>query len=115
VYYLKLNQNNCEWRLATCSGDAPYPRTNHAACAIDTDKLLVFGGYYTSSARFNDTFILKTTNWQWVQPPNQKSQGSPKNAESKIGAPEPRGDHTATFHKNKVYVFGGSGGVGYAR
>lgn len=58
---------------------------------------------------------MKTANWQWVQPPNQKSQGSPKNAESKIGAPEPRGDHTATFHKNKVYVFGGSGGVGYAR
>ena len=39
--------------------------------------------------------------------------GEPKNAESKIGAPEPRGNHTATFHKNKVYVFGGHGGVGF--
>ena len=41
--------------------------------------------------------------------------GEPKNAESKIGAPEPRGNHSVTFHKNRVFVFGGHGGVGYSR
>lgn len=62
--------------------------------------------------------VIKILNFKdnaWSQPPNQKSQGSPKNAESKIGAPEPRADTTATFHKNKVYIFGGHGGVGYSR
>lgn len=58
--------------------------------------------------------MLFLANNQWVQPPNQKVTGEPKNAESKIGAPEPRGNHTATFHKNKVYIFGGHGGVGYS-
>ena len=54
-------------------------------------------------------------NWTWSQPPNQQSKGSPKNSESKIGAPEPRADCTATYHKGKVYIFGGHGGVGYQR
>lgn len=75
--------------------------------------MLIFGGFYTSTLRFNDTYILKASNFQWVQPPNQKVSGEPKNTESKIGAPEPRGNHTATFHKNKVYVFGGQGGIGF--
>lgn len=77
--------------------------------------MLVFGGYYTSNTRFNDTFVLKTSNLQWSQPPNQKSVGEPKNSWSKIGAPEPRANHTATFHKGKVYIFGGHGGVDYKR
>nr|SYZ35238.1 PtDNAH9b [Paramecium tetraurelia] len=114
VYSLRVAPNVCEWKLVQCSGDPPLPRTNHAACAITPEKMLIFGGFYTSNLRFNDTFILRTTNFQWSQPPNQKVTGEPKNAESKIGAPEPRGNHSATFHKNKVYVFGGHGGVGYA-
>ena len=54
-------------------------------------------------------------NFQWSQPPNQKSGTEPKNTESKIGAPEPRANHTCTYHEGKVYVFGGHGGVSYQR
>lgn len=39
----------------------------------------------------------------------------PKNTESKIGAPEPRANCTANFFKEKVFIFGGHGGVGYQR
>ena len=41
----------------------------------------------------------------------------PKNTESKIGAPEPRANHTSTYvpKTNMVYVFGGQGGVNYSR
>lgn len=41
----------------------------------------------------------------------------PRNIESKIGAPDPRSNHTATYvpYEDKVYVFGGHGGVGYER
>ena len=44
-------------------------------------------------------------------------KSEPKNTESKIGAPAPRANHTATYvdEHNKVYVIGGHGGVGYSR
>lgn len=113
VFTLKLAQNNCEWRQMTCSGDVPLPRCYHATCAISADKMLVFGGSYTSNLRFNDTYILKTNSFQWSKPANQISGGEPKNAESKIGAPQPRYGHSATFYEGKVYVFGGHGGVNY--
>jgi dynein heavy chain, axonemal len=66
IYVLKIgNNNNYEWRLQTTSGDAPFPRTNHAACSIAGDKMLVFGGYYSTNQRYNDTYILKTTSKNW--------------------------------------------------
>lgn len=41
----------------------------------------------------------------------------PRNTDSKIGAPAPRANHTATYvpDLNKVYIIGGHGGVGYSR
>lgn len=115
VYTLRFYQGNCEWRLGSCQGDIPQPRTQHAACAISQDKLFVFGGYYTSNLRFNDVYILKVPELQWKEPPNQKSGSEPKNTESKIGAPEPRANHSCSYHQGKVYVFGGHGGCGYQR
>lgn len=53
--------NNAEWSLKQCTGDVPLARAYHAACKIGEDRMLVFGGYYTSNSRFNDTFILKTS------------------------------------------------------
>ena len=53
----------------------------------------------------------------WRQPPNQRSGGEPNNTESKIGAPDPRANHTAVYvaNLNKIFIFGGHGGVGYQR
>ena len=56
--------------------------------------------------------------YTWTQPNNQKPlKSEPKNTESKIGAPAPRANHTATFieDQNKVFIVGGHGGVGYSR
>jgi len=47
--------------MLACSGDVPLPRCYHAACAISLDKMLIFGGSFTSNLRFNDTYILKTS------------------------------------------------------
>ena len=44
------------------------PRAYHAACVIGEDKMLIFGGYYTSNTRFNDTFYLKTSSFSFMQP-----------------------------------------------
>lgn len=40
---------------------------------------------------------------------------TPKNQESRIGAPAPRANSGATIVDNKIYVFGGHGGVNYSR
>lgn len=62
VFKIRLAANNvCDWSLVQCSGDVPQSRTNHASCAIEQDRLLIFGGYYTSKNRFNDVYILKLT------------------------------------------------------
>lgn len=65
VYTVKVVKDNIEWRLVQCGGDVPLERTNHAACAISTDKLFIFGGFYTSNLRFNDVYMLKTTDFNW--------------------------------------------------
>ena len=120
VYTMRLALNNCQWTLNNCSGDPPLPRCNHSAVEINDSQMMVFGGYFSSKQRFNDTYILRlngSPNYFWYQPSNQKSGQEPQNTESKIGAPEPRANHTATFIKelNRVYIFGGHGGVGYSR
>lgn len=121
VYSLRyMNSTTYEWRPVKCEGAPPLPRTNHAACAISNDEMMVFGGYYSTNQRFNDTYILKVTvgkDWEWFQPPNQKVMTEPHNTESKIGAPEPRANHTLTYHEEigKAFVFGGHGGIGYSR
>lgn len=61
VYQLKLTADACEWRLINCTGDVPMERAHHAACAVSAEKLLIFGGMYTSHLRFNDTYMLKTS------------------------------------------------------
>ena len=59
--------------------------------------------------------LLRIDDFNWMQPPNQRSGMEPKNSESKIGAPEPRANCTANLFKDKVYIFGGHGGIGYQR
>lgn len=120
VYTMRLALNNCQWSLNSCSGDIPLPRCNHSAVEINDSQMLIFGGYFNSKQRFNDTYVLRLNgnpNYFWFQPKNQKSGEEPQNTESKIGAPEPRANHSATFipDLNRVYIFGGHGGVGYSR
>ena len=33
-------------------------RAYHSACKIQNDRIMIFGGYYNSKSRFNDTYIL---------------------------------------------------------
>ncbi|CAG9313552.1 unnamed protein product [Blepharisma stoltei] len=113
VYTLRVLVNDGVWSKEKPRGDIPLPRTHHAACELPGDRLLIFGGLYTSSKRFNDTYILHVPSITWSQPPNQKSGREPDNSPSQIGAPEPRAFCTASLIDKKVYIFGGYGGVYY--
>lgn len=60
VYTLKLlPKEACNWTLNNCTGDIPLPRSNHSACDIGGNQMMIFGGLYSSNQRFNDTYILK--------------------------------------------------------
>lgn len=115
VYTLRLHITEPSWTREKPRGDTPLPRTHHAACEVPGDRLFVFGGYYDSSRKFNDCYLLHTPSMQWSQPPNQRSGAEPTNDASPIGAPDPKVHCTATYIEGKVYIFGGFGGVQYSR
>ena len=123
VFSMKImNTQTVQWTKNQCQGQIPLPRSNHSAVAIDKNKMVIFGGLFTSNLRFNDVYILTAgpnVQYTWEQPSNHPEYGhEPKsNNESKIGAPEPRANSTMTYIKetNKIYVIGGHGGINYQR
>lgn len=84
----------------TLSGDIPPPLRAHTATAIQSRKIVIFGGgngpkYYTNDLYVLDIMSLRFTKVQW-----------PEGAE----LPERRRAHTACLYKNGVYIFGGGDG-----
>ena len=115
VYTLKQIASEFTWSKEKPRGDAPLPRAHHASCDLPKDRLLIFGGYYSSTQRFNDVYILDLPSMTWSQPPGHSSGGQPDNSESKIGGPDPRAHSTASLIRGKAYIFGGYGGIQYQR
>ncbi len=122
LYMLKMaastaNPFQMEWKQLPATGEPPRPRSSHSAVKLNDDRIMIFGGFLDSKTRYNDCHVLVKVNTspEWMQPPNQKQEGPPLNAPSKVGAPDPRGYHSATYHSGKVYIFGGHGGVDYRK
>ncbi|OMJ82808.1 hypothetical protein SteCoe_16405 [Stentor coeruleus] len=115
VYTLRQVASEFMWTKEKPRGDAPLPRAHHASCDLPKDRLLIFGGYFSSTQRFNDVFILDLPTMTWSQPPGHHAVNPPDNSESKNGGPEPRAHSTASLIRGKVYIFGGYGGVQYQR
>ena len=115
VFTVRITATDANWTPENPKGDQPCPRTNHAACEIPGDRLFVFGGYFTPQKRLNDCHMLHVPSMTWSFPPNQPPPKQLDNSPSPVGAPEPRAYATATHINNKVYVFGGTGGVYYQR
>ena len=115
VFTLKQTQAEFVWTKEKPRGEVPMPRAHHAACEISRDKMVIFGGYFSSMQRFNDVFILDTISMTWTQPPGHHASNPPDNSESKVGGPDPRGHCTANLIKGKIHIFGGYGGVQYQR
>ena len=98
----------------------PEPRSHHTATVWGT-KILYFGGFRSSSIRYNDLWILDTDNNkdEWNQPFNgateTKADGEVVFKRAWPEVPMPRGAHSATIIDKSLYIFGGYGGVGFAR
>jgi dynein heavy chain len=93
----------------------PLARTQHIAISIppNNDRIFIYGGHHNPQARLNDTWFLNVKDFEWVRVGADKA--SLNNGESSIGAPPPRANAGACLHENKIYVFGGHGGLSYQR
>ena len=94
------------------------PRTQHAAILTPKKEVFVFGGHASPTQRLNDCWILKIPNVNNPEVMWQRVEGDrdvPTNEQSAIGAPPPRANMGATYDNNKVYIYGGHGGLNYAR
>ena len=85
--------------------------------AVANDKgnqIFIFGGHTTPQVRLNDTWILRVNDLQWERARGEEAL-TPKNQLSPTGAPAPRANASVCLVDNKAVVFGGHGGIGYAR
>jgi dynein heavy chain len=104
-------------KLEPSGSKLPGARYKHTTAVLD-DKIIVFGGFLDSSKRFNDVWIFDTKSGQWSQPPPGQTEtledGTSRFKRDWPNCPEPRGAHSATLIGDRMYVFGGYGGDGYA-
>ena len=121
LYILKMGTGkDFEWSKPETMGASPKPRWRHSATLLPANKVLIFGGFHSSTNRFNDLHIFDTITRSWEQPLESECDFTPRgnHIPSKTagpGMPTPRGAHSATLVDNLVFVFGGYGGFGYAR
>lgn len=116
---MRLTSNDCQWtNMGNIAGDKPLARTQHIAIAIPStdnkvDRVFVFGGHHSPQARLNDTWFYEVKTNVWRRVGNEKD--NTENLESTIGAPMPRANSSAVVYRDKVYIFGGHGGINFSR
>lgn len=77
------------------------------------DRIWVFGGHASPTVRLNDTWWLKVSDKSWTRALGDKEVTA--NQESAIGGPPSRANMGACYYNGKIYVYGGHGGLNYAR
>jgi dynein heavy chain len=73
----------------------------------------MFGGHHDPKTRLNDTWFFNIKEMEWRRVGSEKN--NTENLASTIGAPSPRANTGAIILNDKVYLFGGHGGLNYSR
>jgi dynein heavy chain len=121
LFKLDISGSDFYWTKVenTSNGRWPEPRSHHTAIAISPTKMLIFGGFRSSSIRYNDLWIYDTTSNEWSQPHPAQTETNPDGEvvykRPWHDVPAPRGAHTCTLVDTQLYIFGGYGGQGFAR
>jgi N-acetylneuraminic acid mutarotase len=114
IYIMKMGPNDVTWYKENATGDEkPMARTQHIAIATADNRIWLFGGHHSPQCRLNDTWFLNCKDYEWQRV--GKDPDNYTNAPSTIGAPEPRANAGACLDNGKIYLFGGHGGLSYAR
>jgi dynein heavy chain, axonemal len=119
LYKLDISSNDVYWtKVENVGGRWPEPRSHHSAVVYGT-KIIIFGGFRSSSMRYNDVWILDTLTDEWSQPHSgvteTKADGEVVFKRNWPDVPVQRGSHSATIIGNQMFIFGGYGGSGFAR
>lgn len=93
-----INETDNGKELINSELSLPIPRGSHSAILLNSNKMLIFGGYGGSGYSrkdFNDVMILDLQTWEWTT--------VHCNGES----PEPRAGHQGVLVKDQIFIIGG--------
>eukprot|EP01080_Neovahlkampfia_damariscottae_P007374 gene7374-11696_t len=93
-----LETNNLKL-VSIATGDVPCGRSGHSSTIFD-DYLFIFGGFNQNSDRMNDLFMYDIMKKHWKK----------INFENNSLIPKCSSGHKLIFHKDKLFLFGGSYG-----
>lgn len=119
------------WARPSIKGLKPQPRWRHSA-SVWQGKIVVFGGYFSNTARYNDVWMFDpaTLTWECLHEGTSiRKKGcvcaciarhclAPPPAHAwrcSEPLPQPRGAHSASVVGNRLIVFAGYGGSGFSR
>ena len=110
-----ISIDEVRWEKEQPKGETmPRPRAQHVACVTPSkDRIFMFGGHANPTTRLNDCWWLDVKDYTWTRVEGDKDV--PPNQESTIGAPPPRANAGYYMYNNKVYIYGGHGGLSYSR
>jgi dynein heavy chain len=118
LFKLDISSAEFYWSKVTNSGKAPEPRSHHTV-VVYGKLIIMFGGFRSSSIRYNDIWILDTATDEWSQPhigvTETKAGGEVHFKRNWPDVPSPRGAHSSVLIGSQMFVFGGYGGVGFSR
>ncbi|CEG48058.1 Kelch repeat-containing proteins [Plasmopara halstedii] len=98
-----LQIDSMMWTSVRTRGRAPAPRANHSSALVG-NNLLVFGGW-DGRQRLNDIHVLDTRNMTWSGVADEFKVDT----RHYVAPPLPRAGMTMVRHKNRLFIFGGSG------
>ena len=120
LFQLKLSAESqpCEWMKVNFK-DGPDARWRHTASSIGT-KLYIFGGFHSSTTRFNDLWVFNPITLNWEQPVASRTVFTPRGNHISTpsawpSCPAPRGGHSSCSIGSRLFIYGGYGGEGYGR
>lgn len=120
LYQLRMTGDVWQWTAPLLTSELPDARWRHSAAVWDKTKIVIFGGYMSSSCRHSDTWIFNSVTLSWTRPVEPgcvfDADGNHMPVTSADpNTPSPRGSHTANVIGDVMYIFGGFGGSGFSR
>ena len=68
LFILRMGSAEMEFTALDLPGTKPPPRWRHTASVIDSNQILMFGGFASSTQRYNDAWVFNTVTMEWWQP-----------------------------------------------
>ena len=68
LFQLRMVGDDFHWLVPHSTGTPPPPRWRHSTVVWEKTKIIFFGGFFSSSCRYNDVWVFNTISLDWSQP-----------------------------------------------